>query len=58
MKFEHSFVGATLPIQNHGLGVVAVEDEVGSIITPLKLFSLLTFPVNCIFKFLLVFLVL
>lgn len=58
MKFKHSFVGATLPIQNHELGVVAVEDEVGSTITPSKLFSLLTFPVNCIFKFLFVFLVL
>lgn len=27
MKFDHSFVGATLPVQNHGLGVVAVVDE-------------------------------
>lgn len=53
MIFEHSFVGATLPIRNH---VVAVEDEVGSIITPSKLIFI---DVSCElhFKILFVFLV-
>lgn len=30
IKFEHLLVlSATLPTKNHGLGVLAVEDEVG-----------------------------